>query len=79
MPVSRSSPWGPKKVGMNAARSSGPATRPVAEFTVDIPRPRDVTEIVQSPQYLDLHRRIWDILKKEVLKSYERGKTMDAA
>jgi len=58
--------------------SSGPATRPVADFTVDIPRPRDVTEIVQSPHYLDLHRRIWDILKKEVLKSYERGKTLAA-
>jgi NitT/TauT family transport system ATP-binding protein len=59
--------------------SSGPATRPVADFVVDIPRPRDVTEIVQSPHYLDLHRRIWAILKEEVLKSYERGKTMSAA
>lgn len=59
--------------------SSGPATRPIAEFTVDIPRPRDVTEIVQSPHYLDLHRRIWDILKKEVLTSYDRGKTVAAA
>ncbi len=59
--------------------SSGPATTPVAEFNVDIPRPRDVTEIVQSPQYLDLHRRIWEILKKEVLKSYERGKTVAAS
>ncbi len=58
--------------------SSGPATMPVADFTVDIPRPRDVTEIVQSPRYLDLHRRIWEILKKEVLKSYERGKTLIA-
>jgi len=59
--------------------SAGPATRPVADFVVDIPRPRDVTEIVQSPHYLDLHRRIWAILKEEVLKSYERGKTMSAA
>ena len=59
--------------------SSGPATRPIADFTVDIPRPRDVTEIVQSPHYLDLHRQIWNILKKEVLTSYERGKTMTAA
>jgi NitT/TauT family transport system ATP-binding protein len=59
--------------------SSGPATRPIADFTVNIPRPRDVTEIVQSPHYLDLHRQIWDILKKEVLASYERGKTVTAA
>jgi len=56
--------------------SSGPATRCVADFAVDIPRPRDVTEIVQSPHYRELHRRIWDILKKEVLKSYARGKAM---
>ena len=54
--------------------SSGPAARPIADFVVDIPRPRDVTEIVQSPRYLDVHRRIWDILKKEVLKGYAQGK-----
>jgi NitT/TauT family transport system ATP-binding protein len=54
--------------------SSGPASRPIADFAVDIPRPRDVTEIVQSPRYLDVHRRIWDILKKEVLKGYAQGK-----
>jgi NitT/TauT family transport system ATP-binding protein len=59
--------------------SSGPATHPVADFVVHIPRPRDVTEIVQSPHYLDLHRRIWAILKEEVLKGYERGKTVSAA
>jgi len=54
--------------------AAGPETRPIAEFAVDIPRPRDVTEIVQSPSYLDVHRRIWDALKAEVLRSYARGK-----
>ena len=56
--------------------SSGPATAPIAEFEVDIPRPRDVTEIVQSPLYVQTHRRIWETLKKEVLRSYERGKAI---
>ena len=56
--------------------SSGPATAPIAEFEVNIPRPRDVTEIVQSPHYLQTHRRIWETLKKEVLRSYERGKAV---
>jgi NitT/TauT family transport system ATP-binding protein len=56
--------------------SSGPATKPIAEFEVNIPRPRDVTEIVQSPLYLQTHRRIWETLKKEVLRSYERGKAL---
>jgi len=53
--------------------SAGPATHPVAEFAVDIARPRDVTEIVQSPHYLDLHRQIWDTLKGEVMRSYQHA------
>jgi NitT/TauT family transport system ATP-binding protein len=56
--------------------SSGPGSAPIAEFEVNIPRPRDVTEIVQSPLYLQTHRRIWDTLKKEVLRGYERGKAV---
>jgi len=51
--------------------SAGPATTPVAEFKIDIPRPRDVTEIVHTPAYADLHARIWGALKDQVLKSYE--------
>ncbi|HUC61839.1 MAG TPA: ABC transporter ATP-binding protein [Alphaproteobacteria bacterium] len=58
--------------------SAGPETRPVAEFAIDIPRPRDVTEIVQSPHFLGLHRRIWDTLKTEVLESYRRAKATGA-
>jgi sulfonate transport system ATP-binding protein len=54
--------------------SSGPAATPIAQFNVNIPRPRDVTEIVHTPSYLDTHRRIWETLKKEVLRSYELGK-----
>jgi sulfonate transport system ATP-binding protein len=50
--------------------SAGPASKIVAEFAVDIPRPRNVMEIVQSPDYLHLNRRIWNCLKAEVLKSY---------
>jgi NitT/TauT family transport system ATP-binding protein len=53
--------------------SAGPATHPIAEFVIDIPRPRDVTEITQSPRYTELHRRIWQTLKSEVLRSYERS------
>ena len=54
--------------------SSGPETRPIAEFAVDIPRPRDVTEIIHSERYTEIHRRIWDALKAEVLKSYARSR-----
>jgi len=54
--------------------SAGPETRPIADFPVDIPRPRDVTEIVHTRRYAELHKRIWDTLKAEVLRGYERNK-----
>jgi NitT/TauT family transport system ATP-binding protein len=57
--------------------SAGPATRPVAEFVIDIARPRDVTEIIHSQRYLEIHKLIWNELKEEVLKSYRRS--LDAA
>ena len=49
--------------------SAGPATRPIAEFPITIPRPRDVTEIMHSPDYVELHKRIWETLKGEVLRA----------
>lgn len=50
--------------------SAGPATHPIETFTIELPRPRDVTEIVHSPDYSRIHGLIWDTLKSEVLKSY---------
>jgi len=52
--------------------SAGPETAPIAEFVVDLPRPRDVTEIMHTSQYSKLHKDIWSSLKAEVLKSYRR-------
>jgi len=52
--------------------SAGPATRPIGEFPIDLPRPRDVAEIRLSPRFVDLHEAIWRVLKSEVLKSYAR-------
>jgi NitT/TauT family transport system ATP-binding protein len=54
--------------------AAGPETRPIAEFAIDIPRPRDVTEIVHTARYAELHKRIWQTLKDEVLRSYARSK-----
>ena len=50
--------------------AAGPGTRPVAEFTVDLPRPREVSEIRLTQHFLELHTAIWQVLKKEVLKSH---------
>lgn len=50
--------------------SAGPATRPIADFAIDLPRPRDVSEIRLAPEFSELHRKIWDAMKNEVLKAY---------
>ncbi|WP_422000718.1 ABC transporter ATP-binding protein [Reyranella sp.] len=54
--------------------SAGPGTRPIGDFRVDLPRPRDVSEIRMTPAFLDLHREIWAAMKEEVLKAYQRQK-----
>jgi NitT/TauT family transport system ATP-binding protein len=54
--------------------SAGPETHPIGEFTIDLPRPRDVAEIRLSPRFVELHEAIWQVLKGEVLKGYAQGK-----
>jgi len=54
--------------------SAGPAARPIGEFPIDLPRPRDVAEVRLTRGFLDLYRQIWELLKAEVLKSHDRGK-----
>jgi len=55
--------------------SAGPATRPIGEFAIDLPRPRDVNEIRLTPRFVELHTRIWHAMKDEVLKVYVRSRT----
>jgi NitT/TauT family transport system ATP-binding protein len=50
--------------------SAGPASRPIGEYTVDLPRPRDVADIRLTPRFIELHTRIWRAMKEEVLKGY---------
>jgi NitT/TauT family transport system ATP-binding protein len=50
--------------------AAGPGTRPVAEFNITLPRPREVSEIRMTQDFLELHTAIWQVLKKEVLKSH---------
>lgn len=53
--------------------SAGPSSRPIGEFAIDLPRPRDVSEIRMTPRFLELEETIWHALKREVLKTYERA------
>ena len=54
--------------------SAGPATHPIGEFAIDLPRPRDVAEIRMTPHFLELHEKIWSAMKEEVLKGYAQTK-----
>ena len=50
--------------------SAGPATHPMGEFVIDLPRPRNVAEVRTQPRFIALHTQIWSVLRDEVLKGY---------
>ena len=52
--------------------SAGPATHPIGEFDIDLPRPRDVAEIRHTRRFIELHDQIWHAMKDEVLKGYQQ-------
>jgi NitT/TauT family transport system ATP-binding protein len=52
--------------------SAGPAAHPIGEFPIDLPRPRDVADIRHAPHFIELHDRIWRVMKDEVLKGYQQ-------
>lgn len=52
--------------------AAGPASKPIGEFRISLSRPRDVVEIRLTEEFLEIHRKIWNILRGEVLKSHAR-------
>jgi NitT/TauT family transport system ATP-binding protein len=56
--------------------SAGPATRPIGEFRIDLPRPRDVSEIRLTPRFLEVHEKIWRSMRAEVLKAYAASRRL---
>src|SRR5258708_6444783 len=50
--------------------SAGPASHPIGDYTIDLPRPRDVAEIRLTPHFIEIHTKIWRAMKEEVLKGY---------
>jgi NitT/TauT family transport system ATP-binding protein len=50
--------------------SAGPSARIIGNYAIRLPRPRDIAEIKLAPQFQEVHREIWHLLKKEVLKGY---------
>ena len=52
--------------------SAGPASHPIGEFSIDLPRPRDVIEVRGHPHFVELHTTIWHALREEVLRGYRQ-------
>ena len=51
--------------------SAGPAARVVAQHHVALARPRDLMELRTTPEFVDLYRRIWAVLRQDVIKSQQ--------
>src|SRR5258705_953732 len=49
-----------------------------AEFTVRLPRPRDVEEVRLTNAFLDIYREVWESLREEVARA-RKGATLSAA
>jgi NitT/TauT family transport system ATP-binding protein len=56
--------------------SAGPAARIIGDWTVTLPRPRDIGEIKLDPAFHALHREIWQMLKAEVSKGYAQAEAV---
>jgi NitT/TauT family transport system ATP-binding protein len=56
--------------------TAGPATVK-GIYTIDLPRPRNTTEIRFDPRFVQLYHEIWEDLRNEVVISYERNQQRD--
>ena len=54
--------------------AAGPARRDVTDYPADLPRPRNVSEIMMDPRFMALYRSIWSSLKNEMEKRYAQHK-----
>jgi NitT/TauT family transport system ATP-binding protein len=53
--------------------SAGPESRQIAQYRIDLPRPRDVSEVGLQPRFVELHAAIWHALKDEVMKAHQHA------
>jgi NitT/TauT family transport system ATP-binding protein len=50
--------------------SAGPGARIIGDHAIDLPRPRDASEVRLIPRFHEQHKAIWSQLRAEVLKAY---------
>lgn len=51
--------------------SAGPEARIIGDHAIDLARPRDASEVRLQPRFHELHNKIWNQLRDEVMKGYE--------
>ena len=54
--------------------SAGPSSRLVGRYAIGLPRPRHLIDIKAEAAFHQVYRAIWNDLRHEVLKSYERSR-----
>ena len=47
-----------------------------ADYTIDLPRGRDVREIRSDPRFIEIYQKIWSDLRVEVLATHDRQMTL---
>jgi NitT/TauT family transport system ATP-binding protein len=55
-----------------AVMSAGPASTLVSRYEIDLPRPRELSELRFLPEFQDLYQSIWRDLRPEVSRSRAR-------
>jgi NitT/TauT family transport system ATP-binding protein len=53
--------------------SAGPGSRLVGRYAIELPRPRPLIDIKAEAAFHQVYREIWNDLRQEVLKSFERS------
>jgi NitT/TauT family transport system ATP-binding protein len=54
--------------------SAGPGAQLMDRYSIDLPRPRNLIDIKAESRFHHVYREIWNDLRQEVLKSYERSR-----
>ena len=54
--------------------TAGPASGLKGDYAVDLPRPRNVVDARFAPGFSELYQRLWDDLREEVMRTYEKSR-----
>lgn len=52
--------------------AAGPSSRVIGDFPIELSRPRDVAEILLNSDFRSIYGEIWNVLRGEVQKTYQR-------